>query len=101
MNRRGWIGAALSLGASICIGAARAQGEKWPSKAVRLIVPFPPGGTTDIVARLIAEKLTATLGQPVVVDNRGGAGGSLGTEQVARATDHHTIGMGTVSTLAL
>jgi len=102
MNRRSWLGVAVSLGMSICVGAACAQGgEKWPSKPVKLIVPFPPGGTSDIVARLIAEKLTATLGQPVVVDNRAGAGGSLGTEQIARARDHHTIGMGTVSTLVL
>ncbi|MCX7373915.1 MAG: tripartite tricarboxylate transporter substrate-binding protein, partial [Alphaproteobacteria bacterium] len=65
-------------------GAAAAD-EAWPSRAVRLIVPYPPGGPTDILGRIVAQRLTADLGQPFVVENRAGAGGSIGSEAVARA----------------
>lgn len=71
----------------------------YPTKPIRLIVAFPPGGSTDIVARLVAQRLGEKLGQQVIVDNRGGAGGTLGTELAARATpDGHTLTMGTTST---
>ncbi|MEE8617506.1 MAG: tripartite tricarboxylate transporter substrate binding protein, partial [Roseateles sp.] len=73
----------------------------WPSRPLRLIVPFTPGGTTDLLARAIAPELQQRLGQPVVVDNRGGAGGNIGTAEVARATDGHTLLMGTVGTQAI
>jgi tripartite-type tricarboxylate transporter receptor subunit TctC len=63
--------------------AAAAQG--WPARAVKFVVPFPPGGSTDVAARSLADKLSQALGQQVVVDNRGGAGGALGTGEVARA----------------
>jgi tripartite-type tricarboxylate transporter receptor subunit TctC len=59
--------------------------DTFPNRPIRLIVPYPPGGGTDIVGRLLGEKLRASLGQPIVVDNRGGAGGVLGTEVVAKA----------------
>jgi tripartite-type tricarboxylate transporter receptor subunit TctC len=69
-----------------------AAAQSWPAKPVRLIVPFPPGGSTDVAARAIADKFTKALGQQFIVDNRGGAGGVIGTAEVARAApDGHTI----------
>jgi len=76
---------------SIFVGAAGAQ-EAYPSRPVRFILPFPPGGGTDILGRLIAERLSASLGQPVVTENRGGAGGNVGAEAAAHsAPDGYTI----------
>jgi tripartite-type tricarboxylate transporter receptor subunit TctC len=86
--------AALVLGplaAAVPVGA-QAQHQDYPSRTVRLVVPFPPGGTTDIVARMVAERLGALHGRPLVVDNRPGAGGALGAEAVARApADGYTL----------
>src|SRR5260221_14035677 len=66
--------------------------DAWPSRPIRFILPFPPGGGTDILGRLIAERLTANLGQPVVAENRGGAGGNLGSEAAAKSPpDGYTI----------
>ena len=71
---------------------ALAMAQAWPSRTVRMIVPFPPGGSTDVAARVIADKLAAAIGQSVIVENRGGAGGALGTTDVARADpDGYTI----------
>jgi len=81
-------------------GAAVAQG--YPAKPVRIISPFPPGQATDIMARLVAENLAQSLGQPFLVENRAGAGGALGTEAAAKAApDGYTLVMGTIGALAI
>ena len=78
-----------------------AHAQSFPQKQIRLIVPFAPGGSTDIIARTIAEPLSKVLGQPVVVENKAGAGGSIGALDIARGNkDGHVIGMATVSTTA-
>src|SRR3989475_11389196 len=74
------------------LAATAAQAQIWPSKPVRYVVPFPPAGATDILARIIAERISGPLGQPIVVENRPGAAGNVGTEMVARApADGYTI----------
>jgi tripartite-type tricarboxylate transporter receptor subunit TctC len=79
-----------AIGLALTVSGAAAQA--WPVKPVRIIVPFPPGGTADLLSRLTAEKLGASLGQQFVVENRAGAGGNLGAEFVARAEpDGHTL----------
>jgi tripartite-type tricarboxylate transporter receptor subunit TctC len=83
---------------AILPAAAMAQGA-YPTKPVRLIVAFPPGGSTDIIARLVGQKLSERLGQQVIIDNRGGAGGMIGTEIASRSNaDGYTLTMGTTST---
>lgn len=82
------------LAAPFVIGPASAQGVgAWPDRPLRLVVPFPAGSTPDSTGRAIAQHFGQVLGQPCVVDNRPGAGGNIGTEAVARATDGHTIGV--------
>lgn len=87
--------------ALICGYSASALAQDYPQKPVRLIVPFAAGGTTDIIARLLSNGVGAALGQSVIVDNKGGAGGALGTQELARQpADGYTLGMATVSTTA-
>lgn len=83
---------ALIVGATLVASAMAAQAQGWPSRPIRLVVSYPPGGTVDAVARIIAPPLSARLGQPVVVDNRGGAGGAIGGDLVAKSPpDGYTV----------
>ncbi len=93
-NRRDVLQGLAALGGSSLVGQAAAQSAKeaWPNKPIRIIVPFNPGGATDILARTVGDALSRRVGQPVVVDNRGGAGGILGTDAVAKAApDGYTL----------
>jgi len=75
-----------TLGLAATLAAPPAFAQSWPARAVRLVVPFPPGGPADAIGRILAERLTELWGQPVIVENRGGAGGNIGAEHIARAT---------------
>ncbi|PTX05853.1 ABC transporter substrate-binding protein [Achromobacter mucicolens] len=98
MKRRTWIKLAAAAATLSLAGAAAAQAS-YPDRPIRLIVPFPPGGTSDVVGRIFAEALAKQIGQPVVVENRGGAGGTVGSRAVASAApDGYTLLLGTSST---
>src|SRR5205085_8437369 len=88
--------------APVGLAPALAQAQTYPTKPIRLVVPFPPGGSLDVVARAIGQKLTESWGQPVVIDNRPGAGGNIGADLVAKsAPDGYTILEGALSTHAV
>ena len=94
--------AALAALVVLVPGAVHAQADNWPSRQIRIVVPFPAGGATDIAARLIAERMGASWKQPVVVENRAGAGGNVGSDVVAKAPpDGYTLIMGVTGSHAI
>ena len=89
-----WFGAALAGAPHLGVLA-----QAYPAKPIRIVVPYPPGGTADVLARILGQRITEHLGQTVIVDNRGGAGGNIGTELVVKAApDGYTLVLGTVAT---
>jgi tripartite-type tricarboxylate transporter receptor subunit TctC len=103
-SRRNWAGALARVIIAACAAtpAGLLAQERFPAKAVRLIVPFPAGGSTDLVARSLGQRLAETWAQPVIVENRAGAGGTIASEAVARAApDGHLLLIGSVSTHAI
>ncbi len=102
-TRRALVGGTLALAAGLSLMAAPAAAQtEFPSKPLRFIVPYPPGGPLDTMARLLAEKVRDALGQPVVVENKAGAGGNIGADLVAKAApDGYTLVMGAVATHAI
>ena len=95
LTRRGVLAGTLAIPL-----AARAQG--WPGQPIRIVVPYPPGGLTDVAARVIGERLQAAFGQPVVIDNKAGAGTQVGASFVAKQpADGYTLLLATVTTLSI
>jgi tripartite-type tricarboxylate transporter receptor subunit TctC len=91
--------AVASLCAAALLQAGAAAAQAWPAKPIRMMVPFPPGGSTDIVARIVAQKLGERLGQSIVIENRGGAGGTIGTALIAKsAPDGYNLAIASTST---
>ncbi|MFM9998221.1 MAG: Bug family tripartite tricarboxylate transporter substrate binding protein, partial [Burkholderiaceae bacterium] len=83
---------ALTWMAVLAPGLARAQSGAYPDKPIRFLVPYPPGGGTDVIARIVQERFQAVLGQSILIDNKGGAGGAVGSEIAARAApDGYTV----------
>lgn len=92
MKRRTFFGLAAVAAGAPAAWPVHASEDNWPNRPVRMIVPFPAGGATDIIARILAEKLSASLGQSFIVDNRAGASGIIGQEAAARApADGYTL----------
>ena len=86
----------------LCVVSGSAAAQSWPNRPLKMIVPFPPGGAVDILGRAISQKLSDATGQPVVVDNRAGAGGAVGSEAAARSpNDGYTLLMGSTSTISI
>jgi tripartite-type tricarboxylate transporter receptor subunit TctC len=95
------IALALAAGLVFCTGSAAAQAS-WPAQPVKWIVPYPPGGSTDMLARLVSHKLGERLGQPVIVENKAGAGGNIGTDfAVKQPADGYTIVMGNIGPISI
>jgi tripartite-type tricarboxylate transporter receptor subunit TctC len=97
----GVIQAGLAL-LTVVLASREAAAQSYPTRPITLVVPFPPGGSTSIVARIVTDRMADVIGQPFIVDNRGGAGGTLGTRQVAKsAPDGYTIALSFTGTLAI
>jgi tripartite-type tricarboxylate transporter receptor subunit TctC len=93
---------ALLAGLSLLLPASSASAEDFPARQIRLIVPFPAGGPSDIIARIVGQRMSEIIKQPVIIDNRGGQGGVLGTELLAKATpDGYTIALSSAGALAI
>ena len=93
LPRRRSVLAATGLALLLTQAPASAQRSAWPTRPLRIVVGFPAGSSPDLTARALADPLEKALGQPVIVDNRAGAGGNIGADAVAKATDGHTIGL--------
>lgn len=94
--------AALAIAGSLAAAFGTVAHAAYPDKPIRVIVPFAPGGSTDIVARIVTQEMSQVLGQPMVVENKGGAGGSIGAQEAARAApDGYVLSIATVSTMAV
>ena len=100
---RPWIHYNVALTTALIAGfVTAASAQDYPNRPITLVVPFPPGGSTTIVARIVADKMSEALGQSIVVDNRGGAGGTVATRAVAKTSpDGYTILLGYTGTLAI
>src|SRR5688572_13167910 len=95
-------GIRLMLAAAFAVLASLAHAQDYPTRTITLVVPYPPGGGVDAMARVVAERLSAALGQQVVVDNRGGGGGLIGTRAVVKAApDGYTLLLGHTGTISI
>ena len=101
ITRRTALSSLGALGATPLLWPGAARAQAWPAKPIRLVVPFAPGGSSEIVARATAAELSKSLGQAVYVDNKPGGGGNVAMGEVARADDQHTLILGHIGTLAV
>lgn len=99
-SRRELLKAAAASASTLCLTPSYAQGA-WPNKPLRLVVPFAPGGSSEIVARAVAGEMAKTIGQNVFVENKPGAAGNIAMQEVANSTDEHTLILGHIGTLAV
>src|SRR6195952_4341681 len=92
----------FAAAAGVALMSTVAAAEDYPSRPITLVVPYSAGGGNDVMARIVAEKMSRSLGQQIVIENKGGAGGSIATRQVAKsAPDGYTLGLGGTGTLAI